>query len=243
MPVCDGAATLIPGVISRQFWSIAPRVAMKLMRIAARDIDLAQSRITAEESAAWLTGNAPMAKSCKSKFELLDLSLGKVGIPGLYCEFGVFEGTTINYIAKRSPGKVHGFDSFEGLPEDWRQGHETAKFKLSGLPEVASNVALYKGWFDQSLPEFLESHPEQVSFLHIDCDLYSSTKTVLTLLASRIRPGTVIQFDEYFNYPGWTAGEHKAFQEFCAETGAEIEYLGYVSTDEQVAIRITDLKI
>jgi hypothetical protein len=70
------------------------------------------------------------------------------------------------------------------------------------LPHVSSNVTLIKGWFDQTLPPFLEKHPAPVSFLHVDCDLYSSTKTIFDSLRTRFRPGTVIVFDEYFNYPG-----------------------------------------
>jgi hypothetical protein len=210
---------MIPRPIRRLLSPIAHRAAKKLAMVCARDIDLAQARIAAEESAAFLISSAPMATAHKNKFELLDRSLAEVKIPGLYCEFGVFEGVTINHIARRSGATVYGFDSFEGLPEDWRAGFETSTFKVSRLPKVASNVTLCKGWFNESLPGFLKSHPEQIAFLHIDCDLYSSTKTIFELLALRIRPGTVIQFDEFFNYPGWVGGEHRAFTEFCQGVG------------------------
>ncbi len=232
---------MILRTIKRALRPIVLRASKKLIMVAARDIDIARARIAAEESAAYLISAAPMARAFKDKFELLDFSLDKVKIPGLYCEFGVFEGATINHIAGRSQARVYGFDSFEGLPEDWRAGFETSRFKVSRLPRVSPNVTLCKGWFDQSLPEFLELHTEQIAFLHIDCDLYSSTRTVLELLTPRIRPGTVIQFDEFFNYPGWTGGEHKAFKEFCAGRGAVIEHLGYVSGDEQFSVRILDI--
>jgi hypothetical protein len=106
------------------------------------------------------------------------------------------------------------------------------------LPEVRPNVHLIKGWFDQSLPVFLESHPEKVDFLHIDSDLYSSARTVLTLLRDRIEPGTAIVFNEFFNYPGWKNGEYKAFNEFISQTGLGYEWLSYCCYDEQVAVRI-----
>ena len=77
-----------------------------------------------------------------------------------------------------------------------------------------------------------------VGLLHIDCDLYSSTNTVLTALADRIGVGCVIVFDEYFNYPGWESGEYRAFQEFIARTGLKYEYLVFNSRHEQVAVRI-----
>ena len=107
---------------------------------------------------------------------------------------------------------------------------------MNGLPAVRGNVRLIRGWFDQTLLPFLEQHPEPAAYLHIDSDLYSSAKTVLDLFAERIQAGTVIVFDEYFNYPGWKNGEFRAFQEYLARHPREFEYLGYASTDEQVAV-------
>ena len=110
---------------------------------------------------------------------------------------------------------------------------------MTELPTVAKNVELIKGWFDVTLPKFLEEHNEEsIKLLHVDCDLYSSTKTVFGNLKDRIVPGTVIVFDEFFNYPGWKEGEYKAFMEFIDETGYKFEYLGYVEIMEQVAVRI-----
>ena len=113
---------------------------------------------------------------------------------------------TLNFIASLLPGQIHGFDSFEGLPEDWRQGHEKGTFAVGHLPRVRPNVRLYKGWFEDTLPAFREQYPGPVAFLHLDADLYSSTKTVLDILGEGIVPGTVIAFDEFFNYPGWRKG-------------------------------------
>ena len=111
-------------------------------------------------------------------------------------------------------------------------------FKVQDLPSVRKNVHLIKGWFDQTLPRFLAEHPEQAAYLHIDSDLYSSAKTVLDLFTPRIRTGTIIVFDEFFNYPGWQQGEYKAFQEFLSATGAQFENVGYSVSDEPVAVMI-----
>jgi len=62
-------------------------------------------------------------------------------------------------------------------------------------PEVPANVVLHAGWFDDTLPVFLAGTPGPVRFANIDCDLYSSTRSVLTALAGRIRPGTILVFD------------------------------------------------
>jgi hypothetical protein len=157
---------------------------------------------------------------------------------GLICEFGVWRGATIDFIAALTSRTVYGFDSFEGLPERWRDGFERGHFKLARLPKVSANVRLVEGWFDKSLPVFLIKHSEMAAFIHIDCDLYSSTKTVLDLLGDRIVGGTVIVFDELFNYTGWQKGEYKAFQEFIASTGHTYEWLGYCRYHSQAAVRI-----
>jgi hypothetical protein len=79
-----------------------------------------------------------------------------------------------------------------------------------------------------------------VAFIHIDCDLYSATKTVLAQLAPMLVEGTVIVFDEYFNYPGWQQGEFKAFAEFIASHDRlGYDYIGYIRNGGQVAVRLT----
>jgi hypothetical protein len=148
---------------------------------------------------------------------------------GLIAEFGVWTGTSIGFFAALTGETVYGFDSFEGLREDWK-GWENPKgaFSLHGeLPQVAANVKLVKGWFDDSLPPFLHAHAEPFSFVHIDCDTYEATATVLSLAGDRLQKGTVVVFDEYFGYRGWRAGEFKAWQEFVAARGLRYEYLAF----------------
>jgi hypothetical protein len=136
---------------------------------------------------------------------------------------------------------IHGFDSFEGLPEPWAGFSLGGKaFDLSGrLPRVPGNVQLHRGYFDVSLSTWLNGNPGQVAFIHFDCDLYSSTKTVFKLLAPRLVSGTIILFDEYFNYPNWEKHEFKAFREFVAEYSVKYTYLAFAR--QQVAVRIDQI--
>jgi hypothetical protein len=53
-----------------------------------------------------------------------------------------------------------------------------------------------------------------------------------------LRPGCIIVFDEYFNYPDWREGEYKAFTEYLARSRRAFEYIGYVRHDRQVAVRL-----
>jgi predicted O-methyltransferase YrrM len=165
----------------------------------------------------------------QARYDLLAHSAAQVRGPGLYLEFGVYCGDTINRLARQVPGtKVYGFDSFEGLPEDWFHEQVKGAFDLGGkLPVVEANVELFAGWFQDTLPGFLDKHPGPVTFCHIDCDLYSSSAFVLTALKDRFVPGSVIVFDEYFNYPGWETGEFQAFAEFVRANGIRYRYLGF----------------
>jgi hypothetical protein len=91
-----------------------------------------------------------------------------------------------------------------------------------------------------SLPPWLSEHPGPIAFMHIDCDLYSSTKTIFDLVDERIQAGTIILFDEYFNYTNWRRHEYKAFQEYVGQKGVTYEYLGYAR--QQVLIRIKEIR-
>ena len=176
----------------------------------------------------------------RDRYDLLRFALNKAATQGLVLEFGVEKGLSINHLAKQTPRTVHGFDSFEGLPADWSGTMETkGKFTMQGkLPKVPGNVRLHVGWFDKTLPEFLLTTTENVALLHVDCDIYISTKIIFDILKDRIVAGTVIVFDEYFNYPGWRLHEFKAFQEFIASSGHRYEYIGMSAEKGHVAVQI-----
>lgn len=175
-----------------------------------------------------------------SRDELLLHSL-RLSRFSLNLEFGVFEGKTINLCANHFPEKVfYGFDSFRGLPENWRDGFPKGLFDRKGQsPGVASNVRLLVGEFEQSIPQFLETNDGPASFIHIDCDLYSSTQSVLRNLSQRLTTGTIIVFDEYYNYPGWEKGEFLAWSEFSSKNNIKYEYVGYNPSHQQASIRLT----
>jgi predicted O-methyltransferase YrrM len=171
--------------------------------------------------------------------ELLDYALSQTTAAGHYLEFGVYSGGTIRHMAKYEPAVTfHGFDSFEGLPEAWAGFSLSSRAFARGgrMPRVPANVVLHKGWFADTIPSWCGQDDGPVAFLHIDCDLYSSTVDIFRGLAERLQPGTVIVFDEYFNYPGWERHEFKAWQEFVADKRIEYAYLGYAR--QQVALRI-----
>lgn len=178
----------------------------------------------------------PMTGSMLKTFQLAFKAAPK---DGLVLEFGVRFGNTIRQLAKLTQQKIYGFDSFEGLPEVWHHEPKGSYTTRGEIPEVPSNVVLIQGWFDQTLPEFLETHPGPVRLINVDCDIYSSTKTVLDALAPRIVTGSVIVFDEYIGNEHWREDEFKAFQEAVARYGWKYEYLCFSVFTKQVAVRIT----
>ena len=167
----------------------------------------------------------------KDKLSILDKSIPHADNDGYWLEFGIHEGETIVHTAGSKLNTpnfiIHGFDSFEGLPEDWIKNNPKGHFNLDGnIPNhllSLNNVNIVKGWFDKSLPEFIKNNNiNKVSFLNIDSDLYSSANTVLTLLTPYFKGYCVIHFDEFCNYPGGESGEYKAFSEFLHKNKSKI---------------------
>ena len=193
------------------------------------------------ESVAYIREHMLAAQVLEDRFALLAFALAQAP-QGLILEFGVEKGASVNFLARRTDRLVHGFDSFRGLPQGWAGTREDAgAFDLQGRPpKVAANVRLHVGWFDATLPPFLAAEPANVALLHVDCDIYASTRVVFDQLAARLAPGTVIVFDEYYNYPGWQQHEFRAFQEFLAASGRTYEYIGFSAEKGHVAVRLLD---
>jgi len=135
-------------------------------------------------------------------------------------EFGVNSGSTIIQLRNSLPEqyKLFGFDSFEGLPEDWsgtraKKGDMSTKEIIPNVP----GVIFYKGWFIDTIPMYKQI-AEPIALLHVDCDLYSSTNDILYGLKEFIVTGTVIVFDEwYYNHKDIFENrlhEQKAFLEW-----------------------------
>jgi len=103
------------------------------------------------------------------------------------------------------------------------------------MPE---NVILYKGWFDETLPVWDKAQDERpISLLRVDCDIYSSTKTIFDTLGHRLKSGSWICFDELIGYYGWQDHEYKAFMEFIGQSGHSYDYVAYGLTYTLVRLR------
>ncbi len=193
---------------------------------------------------AWLylkSAARPLPVMTGSMIETFKLAFAAAPEAGLILEFGVRFGNTIRQIAGLVRQPVHGFDSFEGLPEQWHQEAKGSYSTRGELPVVPRHVTLHAGWFEDTLPLFLQQHQGPIRLINVDCDIYSSTKTVLEQLAPRMVVGSVIVFDEYIGNEHWREDEFKAFQEAVASYGWSYEYLCFSLFTKQVAVRITGI--
>jgi hypothetical protein len=225
---------------------LARRYIEKSLEIVLQGTDLVPAVRAAISSSDFESEHLRHAAIYKSRRDLFTACLEQSAqIPGgLNMEFGVYKGDSINMLAKLAPDRtIWGFDSFEGLPEQWTIESKKGAFDVGGkLPKVRKNVALVKGFYSDTLPKFsAENKTEAVSFLHVDCDLYSATREIFHFLGDRFRPGTVIVFDEYYNYPDWLWHEYKAWMEFVEERNVKFTYLAFIRIGTQVAVRIDEI--
>ncbi len=134
-----------------------------------------------------------------------------------YLEFGVFEGWSMRQWVGRSAhadSRFFGFDSFEGLPEDWdRMGRGTFDVK-GAVPKIDDpRVEFVKGWFQDTLPQFASRYtPRSRILLNNDSDLHSSTIYVLTKLDHVLAPGSIVILDEF----GHPLHEFRAWHDYLA---------------------------
>ena len=155
-----------------------------------------------------------------------------------YLEFGVWRGHTINYLSEYVH-KIYGFDSFEGLKEDWIGMHDKPKgtFNLNKkLPKLHNNVIPVVGWIQDTLQPFIEKENPKINFIHIDVDTYETTKYILENLKPYMLKKSIILFDELYNIPGWDVGEYKALTEVFSED--EYKFIAFSKYGRQAAIEV-----
>jgi tetratricopeptide (TPR) repeat protein len=170
---------------------------------------------------------------------LLEWAAHNAAAHGLIVECGVFHGMSINLLAGWTGREIHGFDSFEGLPEGWNADEPAGSYSTEGvLPVTAGQVILHPGWFNETLPLFAADLQLPISLLHVDCDLYSSTRTVLQCLGPHLQHGSLLVFDDFLAYPGYEQHEFKAAQEFFQTSSLGFSLQATVLLGRAVAFRV-----
>lgn len=221
----------------------------KIVQINNKDLSISHSLalIAHKESIEYIKNNIDMSSVImfNNRSQHLLYCAKKAPASGLFIECGVFKGSTINCLAENFPDRIiHGFDSFDGLPDDWSgTWGKKGTFSLQGQPPVVKdNVVLHKGLFIPVLKDFLSDNKDSIAFLHVDCDIYSSCVDILNCVENKLQIGTVIVFDEMFNYSNWQNHEFKSFKEFINRTGYKYRFIS-INSHQQCGIEILDVGI
>jgi hypothetical protein len=155
------------------------------------------------EQGRWLADARWRVPNLPDRFSVFGEALRRVhGSQPLYLEFGVYRGRTLRYWASKltaPSARFVGFDSFQGLPEDWQANAHAGSFSVGEPPAIDDpRVSFEVGWFDETLRSYEPPSHDQL-IVNLDCDLYSSTRCVLEWLTPRLQPGDLVYFDDLFN--------------------------------------------
>lgn len=156
-------------------------------------------------------------------------------VAGDICEFGTYNGFTahlLSQLMKPLHQRMYLYDSWEGFPEItsidkyckevedglWKQGDCKVAEGVEGKifdtinAVIPGRLSMVKGFYTEQTPV-----PEKIALLHIDCDLYTSTKMALKICAPKLTDGAVILFDDFNNNLASNQfGERRAFAETIA---------------------------
>ncbi len=173
-------------------------------------------------------------------------------IEGYYMEFGCCGANTFrmawDIFSPQFKWDFLAFDSFEGFPEIqkideqeiWKKGKskmELENFKSTIEKHGVERTRIFPGFYEDSLTPALQSEllVKKAAVIYVDCDLYTSTVTVLNWVLPFLQKGTVIAFDEWNAYWGDPAkGERKAFAEFT-EAHPEWHFEPFIANQMQKA--------
>jgi hypothetical protein len=185
--------------------------------------------------------NAMFLDDCRAYAISKAISNHKPGY--FYLEFGVASGDSLNQFSDElKDEEIYGFDSFEGLREDW-VGNSFPKESFSRNkkpPLLNKNCVLVTGVIQDTLPKFISKNNDlNIQFVHIDVDTYPTTKFILQQIKPYLANNSIIIFDELYDFPGWSISEYKALiEEFNEE---EYKFLAFATRGGSAVIQYQKL--
>ena len=153
-----------------------------------------------------------------------------------FYEYGVWMGESFKYLMKHFK-KGYGFDSFEGLPEDWRAVPKGTYSSFGEIPQIDGGEFVV-GEFSESLPRFFSKQRPMAGLINFDADLYASTLCALVNSKKVMDTKTILVFDEFIVNSDWEKDEFRALNEFCEMYGFSYEVLAISLYTKQVIVRL-----
>jgi Methyltransferase domain len=158
-----------------------------------------------------------------------------------YFEFGVYQGQSMAFwsgLNTHPSSRFFGFDSFEGLPEDWKNGNLAGSYSARGkIPATDdARVRFIVGWIQTSLPAFLACHePRNPVLILNDSDLYSSTLYSLSTMNALTPPGTIVILDDFYD----PLHQYRALHDYASAYMRQFEIIAATREFTQAAVQIT----
>jgi hypothetical protein len=153
-----------------------------------------------------------------------------------FYEFGVWRGEAFQHLIKTFK-RGYGFDTFEGIPEDWHDKKAGTYSSDGNIPQIKGGEFIV-GKFEDTLPAFFSEPKPMASIINFDADLYSSTICALNFSKPIIDKHTILIFDEFIINKNWEQDEYKALNEFCLNNNYTYEVLAISFFTKQAAIRL-----
>jgi O-methyltransferase len=147
---------------------------------------------------------------------------------GCIVEAGVWRGGMSAGMSDAKPGRLHYlFDSFDGLPPakeidgpaalQWQQNVDASNYYDNCRAEQsfaqqamsmahAKEFRLIKGWFSETMPNFILDEP--IAILRLDADWYESTLQCLEALYPHVMDQGLIILDDYYTWDGCSRALH-----------------------------------
>ena len=171
-----------------------------------------------------------------NRWAFFDSMISKCKKDRPFYEFGVFRGISFKYLIKTFK-KGYGFDTFEGLPEDWHQEKKGTYSADGFIPQIEGGVFI-AGRFEDTLPRFFTESRPAASIINFDADLYSSTLCALNYSKPVIDNHTILIFDEFIINENWEQDEYRALNEFCSNNNLNYKVLAISYFSKQAAVRL-----
>ena len=161
-------------------------------------------------------------------------------VPGDLAEFGVYTGSITRYVRPRFPSRrYHAFDSFRGVPDNMVLALAQHSFDMGGvIPSLPPDTDVHAGWFADTVPAWRASFPGMLALVYVDCDLYTSVRTVLYGISDRLSVGAILAFDDWYNFPNWQAHSARAAEEVM---GKRLEPIGFCTKEHSGAFRVSGI--